>query len=145
MALGDWFKIGGRVWNVRVLDVTEEATTLYTENTGRTMAQRAPVTLDALGGFINHKIEIVPKKGYESDFDRLYDFVTIPRNYGIMVEMPHGQSTMQYNAYISSASRKVKRIEENSTTKDVFGETIKIKWDKMSINCIPIEAQKIVQ
>ena len=150
MAISDWFEINGTPYNVRVLEITEEANVLYTENTGRTMAIGAPVTLDPLGTFIGHKVEVAPKKGYESDFDRLYNFVIQPRSYGVPIKAVHGnlngegefeQQTINYDAYISSASRKVKRIEENSTVTDVFGETIKVKWDKMSINCIPIKAQ----
>ena len=141
MAISDWFEINGTPYNVRVLEITEEANVLYTENTGRTMAIGAPVTLDPLGTFIGHKVEVAPKKGYESDFDRLYNFVIQPRSYGVPIKAVHAQYTMNYDAYISSASRKVKRIEENSTVTDVFGETIKVKWDKMSINCIPIKAQ----
>ena len=141
MAVGDWLKIGGQVWNVRVLSITEEATILYSENTGRTMAANAPMVLDPLGTFIGHKIEVAPMKNYESDFDRLYDFVNIPRKEGLMVECVHYQDTISYRAYISQASRAVKRINENSTHWDNNGVRIKVKWDKMSLNIVPMSAQ----
>ena len=114
MALGDWIQIGGQTWNVRVLTVTQDANVLYTDNTGRTVAKDAPITLDALGTFINYKLDIAPLKGYEKDYDALYDFVIIPRNYGIKVKMPYNQSTIEYDAYISSASRKIKIINEKN-------------------------------
>ena len=141
MSMQDWFQIGGQTYNVRVIEVTEEANVLYTDNSGRTMAVGAPMTLDPLGTFINHKIDVAVKKGYESDFDALYEYVIQPRSVGVPVKVVHNQTVLNYNAYISSSSRKVKRINENSTYIDARSNPIKVKWERMSINCIPIEAQ----
>ena len=135
MALGDWIKIDGRVWNVIVSSVEEEATVLYSEQTGRTIAPGAPMSLDPLGTFIGHKIEILPVQGDEEDFDGLFNLVTLPRQQGIYVDLVHGQTTLNYLAYISTASRQLKRIYEDAP------QGHKVHWDKMKLNIIPMNAQ----
>ena len=49
----EYVKIGGKVWDVLVTEITESFSILYSENTGRTMSQGAGITLDPLGTFFN--------------------------------------------------------------------------------------------
>lgn len=128
----DICKIGEKEYSVVVVGITETFSKLYTENTGRTMGAGARMNLDCLGTFYGHKVEIKRKSGYESDFDELYDLVSFPTNEGIPVKMVHNQTSIEYEAYISSGERAVKRIDEKSG---------KIYWDRLSITIIPMEAQ----
>lgn len=128
----DYVKIGGMAYDVLVVELSENFNILYSENTGRTISARARMTLDPLGTFIGHKITFARKNGKETEYDRLFNFVSKPRHDGIPVEIVHGQKTISYEAYISQGERALKRIDEN---------TGKVYWDKFSVNIIPMEAQ----
>lgn len=128
----DYCKIGGREYNVHVLEIEENFNILYSSNTGRTLEEGAPIVLDPLGTFIGHKVTVKRKQGYESEFDDLFDFVTVPRYHGIKVNMVHNQDSIEYDAYISNGSRKIKSI-------DLKNE--KVYWDSMQLNIVPIKAQ----
>lgn len=131
----DICKIGEKEYSVVVVSITETFTKLYTENTGRTMGAGARMNLDCLGTFFGHRVEIARKAGFESDFDELFDLVSLPTNDGIPVKMVHNQDSIEYEAYISNGERAVKRIDE---------KTGKVYWDKLSLNIIPMEAQKTI-
>lgn len=131
----DICKIGEKEYSVIVSNITETFTKLYTENTGRTLGSGARMNLDCLGTFYGHQIELMRKNGYETDFDELYDLVSLPTNDGIPVKMAHNQTSIEYEAYISSGERAVKRFDEKRG---------KIYWDKLSLTLIPMEAQKTI-
>lgn len=131
----DICKIGEKEYSVIVVDIVETFTKLYTENTGRTMGKKARMNLDCLGTFYGHKIEIARKTGFEADFDELYDLISLPTNDGIPVKMVHNQDSIEYEAYISSGERAIKRIDK---------KTGKVYWDKLSITLTPMEAQKTI-
>ena len=128
----EYVKIGGKVWDVLVTEISESFSILYSENTGRTMSQGAGMTLDPLGTFFNHKVTFQRKQGFEKQYDALWDFVSIPRYDGIDVEIVHNQTTLKYKAYISQGERALTRIDIT---------TNKVYWDKFSLNIVPISAQ----
>lgn len=129
----DWVKIGNRTYDVIVSELKENFNILYSENTGRTIAQGAPMTLDPLGTFYGHTITFTRKNGYEKDFDDLYDYVSTPRYSGINVNIVHDQTTINYQAYVSNGERTLKRIDDKSK---------KVYWDSLQLNIIPMKAQK---
>ena len=49
--------------------------------------------------------------------------------------MVHNQTFIEYDAYISNGERTVKRIDNINN---------KVYWDRLSLNIIPMEAQKII-
>lgn len=128
----DYVKIGGKSYDVLVTEISENFSILFSENTGRTIAMGARMTLDPLGTFIGHKITFQRKNGKEVEYDALFDYVSKPRYDGIRVEIVHNQSTISYDAYISNGERSLKRIDE---------KTGKVFWDKFSVNIVPMEAQ----
>ena len=128
----DWVKIGGYSYDVVVTEIEESFNILYSENTGRTMAKGARMTLDPLGTFYGHKITFKRKEGKEKIYDALYDYVSTPRYDGIPVEIVHNQETIKYDAYISQGARKLKRIDSG---------TGKVYWDSFQLNIVPMEAQ----
>ena len=59
----DLVKIGGKVYDVLVTELSENFNILYSENTGRTMSAGARMTLDPLGTFYGHKVTFQRKRG----------------------------------------------------------------------------------
>ena len=125
-------KIGGREYAVVITEIEENFNILYSSNTGRTLAEGAPMVLDPMGTFIGHKITVKRKAGHEEEFDELFDFLTQPRYDGISVELVHNQTSIAYDAYISNGTRKVKKIDLNNE---------KVYWDTMQLNIVPLKAQ----
>lgn len=125
-------KIGGKEYNVLITELSENFNILYSDNTGRTMSRAAKMTLDPLGTFYGHKIKIKRRQGYEAEYDALYNYISKPRYNGIPVEIVHNQTTISYDAYISSGERAIKRIDR---------KTGKVYWDELSLNIVPMEAQ----
>lgn len=128
----EYCKIGGRDYNVLVTDITESFDILFTEDTGRTLADGAPMFLTPIGTFFNYSVTFKRRNGYEEEYDDLFDYVSQPRSIGIPVSIAHNQTTLDFDAYVSKGSRKVKRIDT---------KTGKIYWDELTLNIIPIEAQ----
>lgn len=128
----DYLKIGGILFDVTITEIEENFNILYGSNTGRTLSRGARMVLDPLGTFYGHKITVKRKQGKEAEFDRLFMFVSKPRTDGISVEAVHNQSTIQYDAYISNGTRKIKKIDLQNN---------RVYWDSFSINIVPMEAQ----
>lgn len=128
----NWLQIDGKVFNVVVTSIKESATTLYSDNTGRTLGIGAPMTLDPYGTFYNYTITVKRKGDKLDDYDKLFTYVTYPRKDGMSVKAVHNQTTWTFMAYISSAEREIKRIDENKG---------KVYWGEMDINIIAMSAQ----
>lgn len=132
MAVQDWLDIDGQRFNVSVMSIKESGTILYSDNTGRTLAIGAPMTLDPLGTFFNYTITVKRNGDDLDDYDRLYDYVMKPRYSGMTITAPHNQGTIQFEAYISSAEREVKRIDDKGN---------KVYWKEMNLTITAMKAQ----
>lgn len=128
----DWIDIDGQRFNVIVTSIKESGTILYSDNTGRTLAIGAPMTLDPLGTFYNYTITVKRNGDDVDDYDRLYDYVMKPRFTGMIITAPHNQGTIQFEAYISAAERELKRIDDKGK---------KVYWKEMSLTITAMKAQ----
>lgn len=128
----EYCKIDGINYPVNITEITETFNILYSDATGRTIDTGARMTLSPLGTFYGHRVTFKRKSGYEEEYDRLFDYLSLPKFDGIPIEMVHGQTTISYEAYVSSGERAIKRIDEKNG---------KVYWDALSVNFIPIEAQ----
>lgn len=130
--LSDWIEIDGRKFNVTVTEISESATITYSDNSGRTIAKGAPMTLDPLGTFFNYKVTVKRQKDNFDDYDALYEFITEPRYNGFDIKIVHNQSTWTFSAYVSAAERSLSRIDEKNN---------KVYWKEMSLNIVAMKAQ----
>lgn len=124
--------IAGKEYAVVIEDVKENFEKLYSSNTGRTLGVGAPMHLDCLGTFIMHTVTFGRKAGHEADFDELYNLAMLPNNTGIKVKIVHNQTALEYQAYVSSGQRELKRVDEANS---------KVYWDKLELKFTPIKAQ----
>lgn len=129
----DCVKIDGKSYDVIVVAITENFNILNGEAAGRTIAPGAPMVLAPLGTFYGHNVTFRRKAGHEREYDELFDFVSKPRYDGIAVEIVHGQSTIAYDAYVSTGQRALQKIGSDGT---VF-------WGEFMLNITPMEAQVI--
>lgn len=128
----NWIDIDGQRFNCTVTSIKQSGTILYSDNTGRTMALGAPMTLDPLGTFYNYTITIKRNGDDVRDYDRLYDYIMKPRFSGMTIKAPHNQGTITFEAYISAAEREIQRINETK------GKTY---WKQMSLTITAMKAQ----
>lgn len=123
-------KINGIEFDVTVAisDFEESFNVLDGENAGRVLSGR--MVRDIIGTYIGHKVTFFSAKS-QKDFDALWvfliqhsvdDFVT--------VELADGQTTMNYEAYYTSGSRKLYKREKGVNY-----------WDKIEVNFVPMDAQ----
>lgn len=128
----DWFDIDGNNFDVDVISVKEKGSILYSDNTGRTMAVGAPMTLDPLGTFFNYEIVVRQKKNKEAEYDRLFTYISQPRYSGMKITAPHNQSTITFEAYISQAEREISKIDKNKGI---------IHWKELTLTITAMKAQ----
>ena len=126
----NYVKIDGTVWDVDVgiAEYEENFNILDGENAGRVKAN-ARMIRDIYGTFLGHKITFFRRGNNVAEFDALWDYLKQPRE-SIQLEAADGQTTISYEAYYTSGSRKLQKVENGVNY-----------WDQLQINFIPMEAQ----
>lgn len=102
-------KIDGVSYDVDVsVDELEESfEKLSADTSGRT--QDGTMYIDIIGTFYNYSLTIRRKQGTDlSNYDALFEKLAEPVDF-ITLEVPHGQGTQSFMAYITSGSRKLLR------------------------------------
>lgn len=127
----DYIKIGNRVWNVGIIELSRNFNITDTDQAGRVIADGTMV-LDRIGTFYGHTIKFTRGSASVSEYDELWEYLSQPRNTGIPVDIVYGQSTLKYDAYVSSGEQRIKRINIKEGV---------IYWDTFECNFIPMKAQ----
>lgn len=130
-------KIAGIEYDVLVLELDETPEVLDSENAGRAVSVGAPMFLDRLGTFYGNRVLFGCKKGYEEQYDTLFNLLAYPHNDGVNVEIAHNQTTWTYDAYFKVGTRSVQKIERTSLTDDNY----KTYWGSFECEFTPMEAQ----
>lgn len=101
MKLSDVFMIDGKAYNVIVpaSGIKRTFQVLDSENTTRTTT--GVMIRDIKGTYYNYTIQVLPKLGYESDYDDLYENVSSPEEFHL-IKVPYGQEILEYDAYVTS-------------------------------------------
>ena len=127
----DYVKIDGKVWNVTIRSIKESFEITSSGNEGYVIKNNA-VSLDRVGTYYVHEVTFEKSGEDDAEYDELYELLSMPRNDGIIVELPHGQSTITYSAYVTAGNRSVRRI---------FPKENKAKWGEFTVTFYPIEPQ----
>lgn len=149
----NWFKVNGRAYDVRVFEPEESFSILYTENTGRTLDDGAPMVLDPIGTFFNYTLTVGKKTGAENDFESLWTLITTPTDQPHIFVFPknrtelwrttqdNGEEIEGFFAYVSNGKRKILKIIEdvNGNLQDVIYDTFTINFIATKAQVLPIE------
>lgn len=92
----------GRTYRVLVIfpSVGETADLVEGPNAGEMLSGRRE--RDLVGTYYSHTLSVQPDPRYPQDYDQFFDDITAPVP-SHTITMPHGQSTVTYDAMVSSA------------------------------------------
>lgn len=99
------------------------------ENAGRVMIGR--MVRDIIGTYIGHKIKVFRRGDNYEGLDKFWDYlVEHSVDDSVMIEAADGQSVIAYEAYYTSASQDIERVDGSVNY-----------WGEIEITFIPMEAQ----
>ena len=117
---------------VAISDYEESFNVLDGENAGRGTKSGLMIR-DIIGTYIGHKITFFNKGGTAGNaaFDKLWsDLLALSVEDSVVLEAADGQTTLKYDAYYTTGSRKLKQVTNGVNY-----------WDELSVNFVPMEAQ----
>lgn len=124
--------IDGRSFDVIVTGIERTAEVRQSANAGATLADGAEEVLDPIGTFITYNVTFKRRKGYEAEFDALWDCVTKPYYTGVDVNIVYNRTTLNFKAKFSVAGQSVQRIDKY---------TGKVYWNELKVTLAPTKAQ----
>lgn len=99
------------------------------ENAGRVMTGR--MVRDVLGSYLGHKITVFRRGDNYKGLDDFWDYLFAHSvDDSVMLEAADGQTTIAYEAYYTSASQDVEKVENGVNY-----------WGEIEVNFIPMDAQ----
>lgn len=99
------------------------------ENAGRVMTGR--MVRDVIGTYLGHKVTVFRRGDNQKSLDAFWDYLYAHSVDGsVQLEAADGQTTISYEAYYTSASQDIEKVENGVNY-----------WGEIEINFIPIEAQ----
>lgn len=125
------FVIDGVSLRLWVTSLERSFSVLDSEHSGR--VQSALMHRDIKGTFYNYTLGIDADRSNPADYDTFYQIVSSPVPSHNMI-FPYAQSTLEFNAYVTSGKDKLK-IEEN-------GNEQYNRWSGLSIEFIAMEPQR---
>ena len=100
------------------------------ENAGRVIG-RGRMIRDIIGTFIGHKLTVFRRGDNYKGLDDFWDYLIAHSvDDSVMLEAADGQTTISYEAYYTSGSQDIERVENGVNY-----------WGQIEINFIPMEAQ----
>lgn len=124
MTVGDIFKVDGQAYDVIVPEKGITETTEILDSDKSTRAQNGTMFRDIIGAFRNYTVTVIAKSSARADFDNLYNTLASPVE-SHKITVPHGQSTITFQAYCTSVARSLKRASQ-----------LGYDWDEMEIKFV---------
>lgn len=99
------------------------------ENAGRVMTGR--MVRDIIGTYIGHKLTVFRRGDHYEGLDDFWSYlVAHSTDDSVMLEAADGQTTISYEAYYTSASQDLEKVEDHVNY-----------WGEIEVNFVPMEAQ----
>lgn len=125
-----YLKINGREFDldVSIGEYNETLNVLDGPNAGRVMTGR--MVRDVIGTYIGHNITVRSKGMDHTGLDEYWEFIKQHSvdDY-VTLEAADGQTTIEYEAYYTSASRKLNTVLDGVNY-----------WGEVAVNFIPMDA-----
>lgn len=121
-------EIDGEKFDVGIVNITRKAS-LITRNLGETLDGISHV--QAVGTRYDYEVTFLTKRMNVAEYDRLYELLTSPVDSHI-VTMPYGQSTITFNATVSTGSDSI-----------VFDYTNLRRWNQLKVNFEALEMARL--
>lgn len=115
-------------YDVLVSGLSRSFQVLDGDNAGRTLSGR--MVRDVIGTYYNYEMQIRPIVGKYSDYDDLYQALSAPVDSHSVV-LPYGQSTLSFEAYVTSGQDSLIRKKTSETY-----------WNGLSVQFIAMEPQR---
>lgn len=127
----NYIKINGKVFdaNVAISKYNRNFSVLDGENAGRVMTGR--MVRDIIGTYLGNKITVFRRGNNYKALDEFWDYLVAHSvdDY-VTLEAADGQTTIAYEAYYTSASQDLEKVENGVNF-----------WGEIEINFIPMDAQ----
>ncbi len=126
-----YIKINGITFDadVAISKYTRYFNVLDGENAGRVMTGR--MVRDVLGSYLGHKITVFRRGDNYKGLDDFWDYLFAHSvDDSVMLEAADGQTSIAYEAYYTSASQDVEKVENSVNY-----------WGEIEVNFIPMDAQ----
>ena len=127
----NYIKINGKVFDAQVAisKYNRNFNVLDGDNAGRVMTGR--MIRDVIGIYLGHKITVFRRgdnyKGIDEFWNYLYEHSV---DDSVMLEAADGQTTISYEAYYTSASQDIEKVEGGVNY-----------WGEIQVNFVPMDAQ----
>ena len=107
----DVFKIDGVAYpKIHVVKLTRKFSILDGELAGRNV--RGEMIRDVIGTYYNYSLELMCNKLNGAEYDEFYEIISSPRDSHVL-QVPYGQNTLTFDAYITSGEDELKYMTEN--------------------------------
>lgn len=133
----DLVKIDGVVYDVLVTAIEEIPEVVEGNNIGTALYRQRDIR-DIAGIKYAHKITFSPSEENPELFDSLFSYLFDNIRESVLIEVPHGQETINYEARYSTGSRRVNYISKRKDA-DTEEETDFIHWDDLTVDFRSIE------
>lgn len=128
----NYIEINGKVFDadVAISKYSRNFNVLDGDNAGRTIGNGRMVR-DIIGTYIGNKITIFRRGDNYKGLDEFWDYlVKHSVDDSVMLRAADGQTTIAYEAYYTSASQDIEKVENGVNY-----------WGEIEINFIPMQAQ----
>lgn len=124
--------IDGTEYRVKLVYGSLQRSFTITEGTNSGVAITGRAIRDIIGTSYSYSVDVEPDPAHPEDYDAMYEVLTSPVDYHTVV-MPYGQSTLTFEAMITSGS-------------DSLGANIRgvKRWNGMRLQFIAREPQRSV-
>jgi hypothetical protein len=124
------FQIDGKQFNnVHVTSLTRKFQILDGPNAAR--GATGNMIRDIVGTYFNYTLELALDGRYQAEYDTFYELVCDPKVDSHVIEMPYGQSTITFDAYISAGEDKLNFMSTDN----------KNYWEGITLDFIAMKPQ----